>query len=321
MRRIEWRIHRASLTAISAAIFLTYTLFSPTAAAQTSSVTQLTPDVYLFQKGFHSNIFVVTTDGVVATDPISPSAAKECLAEIRKITDQPVRYVIYSHDHTDHIAGGAVFRPHARFVAHRSALAAIRARENPQIIAPDVLVDDHHSIEIGGKTIQLTHMGRIESASNLVIYIPQDKVLMWVDAVRSFGVPYRYLEGTDLRDFRNALEELRTWEFDHLVPGHGGATDKTRLELYARYFEDLERHTIAEMARNTQLEHRATMKNVNPERFFDSYISKIAARVIEHMRADYGELGGFDDWSPKNAERMVVHLLHERSFDYRANGP
>ena len=181
-------------------------LFALPAVAQQTSVTQLTPDVYHFRYGFHSNIFIVTDEGVIATDPLSPAAAKACLAEIRKITDKPVRYVIYSHDHTDHIAGGDVYKDEARFVAHRNALAPIKARGIDEIIIPDLLVDDRYTLKLGGKEVQLVHLGRIESASGLAIYIPADKILMWVEAVRSFGAPYRYLVGYDLLDFRNALK-------------------------------------------------------------------------------------------------------------------
>ena len=53
---------------------------------------------------------------------------------------------------------------------------------------------------------------------------------------------------------------------------------------------------------------------MNPEKFFDSYISKVAGRVLERMRPEYGDIGGFDDWGSKNAERTVVFLLHEMLF-------
>jgi glyoxylase-like metal-dependent hydrolase (beta-lactamase superfamily II) len=282
--------------------------------SQETSITQLTPDVYHFRYGFHSNIFIVTAEGVIATDPLSPAAAKACLAEIRKITDKPVRYVIYSHDHTDHIAGGGVYKDDARFVAHRNALARIEARGVDEIVVPDLLVDDEYTLEFGGKAIRLVHVGRVESASALAIYIPEDKILMWVDAVRSFGAPYRYLEGYDLPDFRNALKMMRTWDIDIVVPGHGPPTDKKRLILFANYLDDMQAIAEREMAAYTQGEHQSVVGKVNPEKYFDSYISEVARRITKEMRPEYGDIGGFDDWGTKNAERMVVFLLHEILF-------
>ena len=292
-------------------------LFSLTAFAKNTSVTQITDDVYLYRHGFHSNIFIVTADGVIATDPISPAAAKSCLDAIAKITDKPVKYVIYSHDHSDHIAGGAVYQPGARFIAHRNAHKTILARANPDIVVPDILVDDNYTLKLGGKTLELSYHGRIESSSNLAVYLPDDKVLLWVDVVRSHGVPYRYLEGTDLRDLRSALKEMQSRDIEHIVHGHGPATNKQRLALYSAYFDDLERYTLEEMTRHNRLEHDKHVKGSNPEKHFDTYISEIAALVLERMRKDYGKLGGFDDWGPKNAERIVVFLLHDVAFDYQ----
>lgn len=302
---------RKILTAVFLIVFIPFPL---SASAQEASVTQLAPDVYHFRYGFHSNLFVVTDEGVIATDPLSPEAAKACITEIRKITDQPVRYVIYSHDHTDHIAGGKVYQGQAQFVAHRNALAPIEARGIDEIVVPDLLVDDGHTLELGGKRVQLTHFGRVESASGLAIYLPEDKILMWVDAVRSFGAPYRYLEGYDWLDFRNALKELQSWDIEILVPGHGPPTDKRRLVLFANYLHDMQKFAEEEMAAYSQGEHSSTIGKVNPEKYFDSYISEIARRVIKKMRPQYGDIGGYDDWGTKNAERAVVFLLHETLF-------
>ena len=74
---------------------------------------KLTDNAYLFRYGFHQSLFVVTPDGVIATDPIAflrPVAATTYIAEIRKITQAPIKYLVYSHHHYDHIAGGKPFK-------------------------------------------------------------------------------------------------------------------------------------------------------------------------------------------------------------------
>jgi glyoxylase-like metal-dependent hydrolase (beta-lactamase superfamily II) len=70
-------------------------------------ITQVAGDLYRFQNNFHVLVFVVTPEGVIATDPIDANAAACLRGQIRKRFKQPIRYVIYSHDHADHIAGGA----------------------------------------------------------------------------------------------------------------------------------------------------------------------------------------------------------------------
>ena len=71
-----------------------------------------TDNVYIFRYQNHQAMFIVTPAGVIATDPISygrPQAAKTYIEEIQKITKAPIKYLIYSHHHYDHIAGGKPF--------------------------------------------------------------------------------------------------------------------------------------------------------------------------------------------------------------------
>ena len=68
-------IHRV----ITPCVLITLLILSLPTLAQETSVTQLAPDVYHFRYGFHSNLFIVTDEGVIATDPLSPEAAKACL--------------------------------------------------------------------------------------------------------------------------------------------------------------------------------------------------------------------------------------------------
>src|SRR6516162_7398699 len=66
-----------------------------------------TENVYIFRYGGHQSMFVVTPQGVIATDPISyERPAKPYIDAIKAVTDKPIKYVIYSHHHYDHAAGG-----------------------------------------------------------------------------------------------------------------------------------------------------------------------------------------------------------------------
>jgi glyoxylase-like metal-dependent hydrolase (beta-lactamase superfamily II) len=97
---------------------------------------KITDNVYLFRYGGHQSMFVVTPDGVIATDPIAqrrPEAATTYIAEIRKITQVPIKYVVYSHHHYDHIEGGKPFKDAgATFIAHMNAKTRLEAPEEPR---------------------------------------------------------------------------------------------------------------------------------------------------------------------------------------------
>ena len=82
-----------------------------------------TDNVYIFRYGGHQSMFIVTQAGVIATDPISERrpAAKAYIEEIQKVTKAPIKYVIYSHSHYDHIAGGKPFKDlGATFIAQKT---------------------------------------------------------------------------------------------------------------------------------------------------------------------------------------------------------
>src|SRR4026208_1627546 len=104
-----------------------------------------TDNVYIFRYQNHQAMFVVTPAGVIVTDPISygrPQAAKAYLDEIRKITQAPIKYLIYSHHHYDHIAGGKVFKDAgATVVAHRRAKERLAQLKGSDVVIPDQVVD------------------------------------------------------------------------------------------------------------------------------------------------------------------------------------
>ena len=93
--------------------------------------------VYIFEYRGYQSMFVVDPQGVIVTDPISPDTAKVYLAEVRKITQAPIRYVVYSHHHYDHISGGAVFKDAgATFVSHKNARPQLERLQNSAVVRP-----------------------------------------------------------------------------------------------------------------------------------------------------------------------------------------
>src|SRR2546426_2105365 len=89
-----------------------------------------TEGVYIFRNGNHQAIFVVTKDGVIATDPVAygrPQGGQQYVDEIKKVTDKPIKFLIYSHHHFDNIAGGKAFKDAgARIIAHRNAMLHLK---------------------------------------------------------------------------------------------------------------------------------------------------------------------------------------------------
>src|SRR5919112_72618 len=109
-----------------------------------------TDGVYVFRYGGHQAMFVVTKAGVIATDPIAygrPEAAVTYIEEIKKVSDQPIKYLIYSHHHYDHIAGGQPFKDAgAKIIAHKRAKERLALLKDPSTPLPDETIDKKRTL-------------------------------------------------------------------------------------------------------------------------------------------------------------------------------
>ncbi|MDP6873575.1 MAG: MBL fold metallo-hydrolase, partial [Alphaproteobacteria bacterium] len=162
------------------------------------SITKISGDLYRFQNNFHYSVFLVTADGVIVTDPINAGAARWLKAEIAKRFAKPIRYVIYSHDHRDHIAGGEVFAEDgALVVAHERAKAVIVGEKRPTAV-PQITFRRKLTLELGGQVIELVHVGRNHSNNMIVMRFPKERVLFAVDFIPVKTVPYRDLSDSYL---------------------------------------------------------------------------------------------------------------------------
>lgn len=279
------------------------------ASATPFSVDTLAPGVYHFRASFYSNLFIVTPEGVIATDPISPAVARLYQRAIKEVTPQPVRFVIYSHDHTDHIAGGAVFRDTARFIAQESAVARIRARHNPNIVPPDITFRDEYTLTLGGKVVRLISFGDTHSSSNIAILLPAERILMLVDMVYPGNVPFRDLPGTDIRGFLASLPKVRALDFDTLVYGHGPSGSREWVDKYIAYFDDLITALgNAQTSDFSAAESRSGLP-VDARLMLDTYVDAVVARAVNALRAKYGRWGGFEEWAPMNAKAVFFYLM------------
>jgi glyoxylase-like metal-dependent hydrolase (beta-lactamase superfamily II) len=199
------------------------------AQAPTFATTKVegTDNVYIFRYQNHQSMFVVTSAGVIATDPISygrPQAATTYVDEIRKITKAPIKYLIYSHHHYDHIAGGKPFKDAgATIIAHRRAKERLAALKGRDVIIPDQVVDAKRTLKLGGTTLELIYTGRNHSDSSLVMLLPKEKVIFAVDFNALGSVPSRLaINDSYPVEWEASLKRTLALNWERMIPGHPG---------------------------------------------------------------------------------------------------
>ena len=198
------------------------------AAPPPFATTKVTDNVYIFRYGGHQSMFVVTPAGVIATDPISlRRPAKPYIDAIQAVTKAPIKYVIYSHSHFDHTAGGKPFKDlGATFIAQRNAKNRIVALKRPDVVVPDQVVDDKRVIKLGGTTLELLYLGKNHSDNTLVMRLPKEKIIFTVDWVPVQGIQFRGMADTYVPDIEAGLLRLIALDWETMIPGHPGPGGK-----------------------------------------------------------------------------------------------
>jgi glyoxylase-like metal-dependent hydrolase (beta-lactamase superfamily II) len=223
---------RIGLAGMAAA--LTVAVGSTTALAQQAQRPQIettkvdgTDNVYIFRNGNHQSMFIVTKDGVIATDPIGygrPTGGQDYVAEIKKVTDKPIKFLIYSHHHYDHIAGGKAFKDAgATIIAHKRAKERLATLNDPNTPLPDQVVNDTgRTIKLGGTTLELKYLGLNHSDSSLVMRLPKEKIVFIVDTIPVGAFPGRGFIDIYPLETEEFIKKVLALDWDRLIPGHPG---------------------------------------------------------------------------------------------------
>ncbi len=252
-------------------------------AASPVKATEVARDVWFVQgeaalgsaanRNFISNAgFVVTQAGVVVIDALgSPTLARELIAEIRRVTSQPIRHVIVTHYHADHIYGLQAFKAvGATIIAHPSGreylnsdTAARRLEssreelfpwidERTRLVPADRWLDRSDTVlRLGGQEFRIRHVGPAHTPEDLVVFLPKSGALFAGDLVFRGRIPF--VGQADSRQWIESLDRLIEFAPRMLIPGHGpvSRTPREDLALTRDYLLHL-RQTMGEAARNLE---------------------------------------------------------------------
>ena len=254
------------------------------------AITKIAGDLYRFQNNFHYSVFLVTRDGIIVTDPIDADAARWLKDALKARFDLPIKYLVYSHDHRDHSAGGEVFASEATVIAHEKARAAIIGEKRPTAV-PDITFTERMKITLGGKSVELIYVGLSHSDNMIVMYFPAERALFAVDFVSVNRLPYMNLSDAYFPQWIDAVKKVEAMDFDILVPGHGPLGTRADATEHRKYLQALY-DAVLDAARRGQS--------------LDEMKSSITLEEFEHMSM-------YDQWRELNIEGMYRQVsIHRR---------
>jgi cyclase len=243
--------------------------------------------------GANSPVIVTDTEAIVIDSEITPAAARALVADIKAITDKPVRYVIDSHYHYDHAFGNQIFGPEVQVIGHENTrkrlltnvmeqytylssvdpvparVEALRKRiadeKDPQqkaalerqvansvayleqvkeirVTPPTVTLDRKMTLYRGGREIQLLYFGRGHTDTDVVVFLPKERIVCTGDLMESV---ISYMGDAYAEEWPATLDRLMTLDFDTVMPGHGVVfKGKARIQEFQRYVREVLKQAI-----------------------------------------------------------------------------
>jgi cyclase len=249
--------------------------------------------------------FVIGEDGVAVIDTFQdPRPAKTMLVEIRKLTPLPIRFVVNTHYHFDHVNGNDVFAAAgATIVAHRNVRAWMRSENikmlDPPITAqkkarvqsltlPTVVYDSHIELYLGSRRIDVRYYPG-HTGGDSVVSIPDAHVVFSGDMLWKDHIPNLIDASTE--DWIESLDAMQrdygpsTW-----VPGHGGVANARDVLIFRKY--------LADLRLGVQREQGAGKSG-----------DALVQALLPGLKSNYGTWGFFGDYAAADIEQTGQELL------------
>jgi len=217
----------------------------------------------------------VTAEGVVLVDDMFDRNHADILAQVKSVTDKPIKYVINTHQHDDHAGGDLKMLPIAEVIAHRNARANLVDIKQPYyedtpgtpIGLPRITFSDELSVHLGGKEVQAKYFGRGHTSGDAVIYFPDLKVVHTGDlflgrqAARGgaatqtrppgVNIYVDYAQGGSFFEWTKTLDGALQLDFDTVIPGHGPVSTKSDVVKFRSDLETMRNRLVVLVKQDT----------------------------------------------------------------------
>jgi len=206
-------------------------------------VQQLKPEVYMITEGAYESAFATTGKGVVLFDA-PPSFAPHIIQAVAETTSEPIVELVYSHLHVDHIGGAGLIQkqfPNLEILAEDGTADFLREMHDPHRPVPTRTFKEHYRLTLGSLTAEMTLGHWHTPEGDLLISIPDKKVLIAIDAFSSGATPFMGLDLTmNMHEYLKFYDQLRAMDFDVIVPGHHSTpAGRDDLEIAQSYVIDV----------------------------------------------------------------------------------
>jgi glyoxylase-like metal-dependent hydrolase (beta-lactamase superfamily II) len=254
-------------------------------AAKGYRIEELGKGLYLITDNAYQSMFMVYETGVVVIDAPPPYAA-HIVQGIREVTDKPITHLVYSHSHSDHIAGANALGKVPVIIAHAETKRLLERDNDPQRPPPTVTFTDRYSLKVGSQVLELSYHGDAHEPGNIFISAPAQQTLMVVDMVFPGWMPWRrFAVAHDIPGYFAQMQEIRKVPFKTLVGGHVARTGtRADLDRQIAFLQDLKAAAAKALAATKPgagLDEQTAAEN--PWAVFDDYIDRVVIGCVNTL--------------------------------------
>jgi glyoxylase-like metal-dependent hydrolase (beta-lactamase superfamily II) len=224
-------VTRVALVAVGAAGL--WVAKSQQPARQPLTMEKVTANLWVIV-GNGGNVAVMpTSQGVIVVDDKFAADAPDIVAKVKTISDQPIRYILNTHQHGDHTGGNeAMLANGAEIIISKQARANMVKGEQPGI--PRLAFSDEQQVVLGGKEVIAKYVGRGHTNGDAVVLFPGERVLHTGDLFVTSGAPFcDTANGGSIKEWDATIQKALQLDFDTVIPGHGAVMKKADLQKWA----------------------------------------------------------------------------------------
>jgi len=199
-------------------------------------IRMLKPNLYMITGGGANTLVRVTSDGLIVVDTKNPGDENfnRVMEEIRSVSQAPVKYVLNTQHHPDHVGNNQKFIDGGAQVVALEALKTFMGSD-PRTTAipgrPTQTFAKDQVLKLGGAEVQLHFYGRGHTGDDTMVYFPDAKVVMVSDDITDTSPVIDWANGGSWVEWSKALEGVLKLDFESAIPGRG--EPKTRAEVQA----------------------------------------------------------------------------------------
>jgi len=200
------------------------------------TIHKIKDDLYWIE-GDGGNVAVyITGDGVIMVDDKYVADYDQIVANVKSVTNQPIKYILSTHYHADHSGGNTKFASTVEIIstvnAHNNIVNKVQSNAPDGMVPARVTFTQESDVFLGGKQVRAISVGRGHTNGDAVIYFPALRVLHTGDLMAGTTPLIDYPGGGSLAQWPATLDEAMKLDFDTVIPGHGQVTDKAGLKTY-----------------------------------------------------------------------------------------